>query len=482
VDKLAIVTLVTNAQWQELADLTLPSQRRYAERLGADFLLLDKTVYPHPHYDKWQIHELFATYDRLIYLDADMVVRPDCPDLFASVPPEAVGGENELLSVPVQAQHLARFCQRLGLAPLPCPFYLNGGLFVASRRHRDVFRPPEAVVTDLPWPEQSHFNARLIAGKHPVFFLPAAFNDRHRRADYLRRSYILHYACLPHQARLAAVRRDLEAWDQLFRRDAPPGAAPAPPPPPAPPAEPDRDYVSPGLEKVACDAFFPNLVVGNKAACTWPYLRRDVPHHWYVDRRLPGMGFLNRDEAHLLYNAALPFRGQPALEIGCWLGWSTCHLALAGVRLDVIDPFLARGDVQASVAAALEAAGVRQSVNLVPGASPRTVHELAALRKESWSFFFIDGNHEPPHPLQDATACAEHAAENCLMLFHDLASPVVGQALDYLKERGWRTRVYQTMQVMGAAWRGDVAPVEHVPDPAIDWELPAHLARHVEGR
>ncbi|WP_204249752.1 hypothetical protein [Gemmata sp. SH-PL17] len=49
-----------------------------------------------------------------------------------------------------------------------------------------------------------------------------------------------------------------------------------------------------------------------------------------MDRRAPHIGFVSRDEAAILYNTALRFRGRRALEIGCWLGWSTCHLALGG--------------------------------------------------------------------------------------------------------------------------------------------------------
>jgi predicted O-methyltransferase YrrM len=221
------------------------------------------------------------------------------------------------------------------------------------------------------------------------------------------------------------------------------------------------------------------MVVGDKAACSWPYLRRQIPHCWYVDRRAPGVGFLNRDEAHVLYNTALRFRGQPALEIGCWLGWSACHLALAGVQLDVIDPILERHDFCASVAASLDAAGVRQAVNLIGGCSPQKVHELAAQRKGKWSLFFIDGNHDAPYPLQDAMACEVCAAPDALMLFHDLVSPDVAQALDYLQDHGWDTTVYQTMQVMGAAWRGNVKPVEHIPDPTVAWPVPDHLRRHL---
>jgi hypothetical protein len=38
--------------------------------------------------------------------------------------------------------------------------------------------------------------------------------------------------------------------------------------------------------------------------------------------------------------------------------------------------------------------------------------------------------------------------------------------------------IYQTMQVMGVAWRGNVRPVEHFPDPSVDWPEAAHLRRH----
>jgi hypothetical protein len=34
------------------------------------------------------------------------------------------------------------------------------------------------------------------------------------------------------------------------------------------------------------------------------------------------------------------------------------------------------------------------------------------------------------------------------------------------------------MQIMGVAWRGNVEPVRHSPDPAIQWQLPAHLQRY----
>lgn len=238
---------------------------------------------------------------------------------------------------------------------------------------------------------------------------------------------------------------------------------------------PMRDYISPNFPSIQPDKCFPNMIVGDPNLQAWPYLRRDVPHNWYVDQRQPTVGFLSRDEAHILYNTALKFKGKKTLEIGCWLGWSACHLALAGVELDVIDPLLARPDFYESVSDSLKAAGVLDSVNLVAGSSPPAVEKLATQLQRKWSLIFIDGNHEAPGPLHDAIICEQLAEADALILFHDLASPDVTQGLDYLKQKGWQTMVYQTMQIMGVAWRGNVEPVVHHPDPKVSWILPTHL-------
>ncbi|MEB3883626.1 TIGR01627 domain-containing protein [Lyngbya sp. CCY1209] len=227
------------------------------------------------------------------------------------------------------------------------------------------------------------------------------------------------------------------------------------------------------------DESFPNLIIGDKRYSRWRYSRKEVPHNRYVDRRYPGVGFLNRDEAHVLYNTALRFRGKKALEIGCWLGWSACHLALAGVELDVVDPLLAQPEFYESVSSCLRAAKVLDLVNLMAGYSPAKVEEFAGEIDYKWSLIFIDGNHEAPGPLDDAIACEKLADEDALILFHDLASPDVSQGLDYFKEKGWNTMIYQTAQIMGVAWRGNVEPVEHQPDPRVQWSLPEHLRGYV---
>jgi predicted O-methyltransferase YrrM len=238
------------------------------------------------------------------------------------------------------------------------------------------------------------------------------------------------------------------------------------------------DYYPPGLEVVLPDAAFPNMVEGNRRRATTPFLYREIPHKWYVDIRSPMSGFVSREEALILYNTAKLFAGKPALEIGCWMGWSACHLALGGVTLDIIDPILADPGMHNSVLDSLQAAGVANRCILHAEASPAAVQRIALRDGKLWSLTFIDGDHEGPHPLKDAMVAEQYADETALVLFHDLAFPDVAPALDYLRSRGWNTMVYLTMQIMGVAWRGAVNPVRHVPDPNVAWRLPQWIKNH----
>lgn len=237
---------------------------------------------------------------------------------------------------------------------------------------------------------------------------------------------------------------------------------------------PAGDYASPGLGIIRLDEHFPNLTTASKQTLSWEYLRDEIPHNFYIDKRAPGTGFLNRDEAVLLYNIARLFAGRRGLEIGCWLGWSAAHIAAAGVNLDVVDPVLANPSFRGSVIASLESAGLADRVTLHPASSPQAIDDLARAGRR-WSFFFIDGNHEAPHPLFDTATAIEYAEPDAAVVFHDLVSPDVAQGLEYLATRGWQTRIYHTAQIMGIAWRGNVEPPAHQEDPAIDWHVPRHL-------
>jgi hypothetical protein len=80
--KKALVTLDINYN-QEITKFTYPYMRKYAERIGADFIIINERKFPHLscNMEKFQLYEIGANYDWTIFLDADALVHPNCPDL-----------------------------------------------------------------------------------------------------------------------------------------------------------------------------------------------------------------------------------------------------------------------------------------------------------------------------------------------------------------------------------------------------------------
>ena len=242
---------------------------------------------------------------------------------------------------------------------------------------------------------------------------------------------------------------------------------------------PRRDYVSPGLVDPELMRFFPTLAQGDVAELQWPYLRKDAPHVWRRDlrsRRNPFIGVLSLDEATLLYNSALPFAGKRGLEIGCHYAWSTAHLVAAGLDLDVIDPALGHPDQMRDVQDSLGRVG---AARLWAGFSPSVVPAVRAYLPAPWSFAFIDGWHEGEGPRDDARAVLALMADDALVMFHDLVSPHVAAGLAAFADAGWRVGLYNTMQIMGVAWRGAARPAPHVADKDMPAASGEHLRRFV---
>jgi hypothetical protein len=237
-----------------------------------------------------------------------------------------------------------------------------------------------------------------------------------------------------------------------------------------------KDYVAANLEAPVLDHLFPNMIEADKSTSTWPYFRKQIDHPFRVDRRNPTVGFINRDEASILYANARAFKGRSGIEIGAWRGWSTAYLVTSGIApLHVIEPLLADADWRREFEQAIRGAGGASTTILVPETSPAAVVRLGEAGAR-WSFAFIDGDHDGEAPTQDALACAPYLETTAMVVFHDLVSPHVAAGLRALAAKGWNVMAYQTVQMMGVAWRGAIGPVAHKPDPSQHWAVPAHLA------
>lgn len=238
------------------------------------------------------------------------------------------------------------------------------------------------------------------------------------------------------------------------------------------------DYVPSGMTDPAILKSFPFAVPINPWAVKWPYLRPSVPHVFRSDTRSKKkviIGNASYEEAICLHNVALQFAGKRGLEIGSHFGWTSAHLRAAGLELDLIDPEFADPDRRVAVEEVMNAISIDTPYRLWPLYSPQDIPQVRAEALAPWSFVFIDGDHDGEAPERDAFAVMDNCADDAIVMFHDMTSPHVTRGLKAFDRAGWKVGLFNTMQVLGIAWRGDVVIPKHVRDPSVPHILQPHL-------
>ena len=219
----AIVTIVVGDHTNAIFAETKPYIEVYADKVGADLIVLEKFEggdLPSPHWMKLAIHEfLHKDYFRLIYMDADILIRPDTPDLFEMVKEDELGIFNEGTFVPrAIALHEVKVRMKNPLEGWDGLTYYNTGVMVISRPHRWIFKPPERIPKfQYAFAEQTYLNYKIISGKAKVKELPYQFNRMGIMNKWLGvsrlDSYFVHYAGEYDTKKVVnTIKKDKERW------------------------------------------------------------------------------------------------------------------------------------------------------------------------------------------------------------------------------------------------------------------------------
>ena len=242
------------------------------------------------------------------------------------------------------------------------------------------------------------------------------------------------------------------------------------------------DYIPPNMTDPKLSDLFPDAKVSDPMPVQWQYLRKQTPHLWRMDMRHKGAitGNASVEEAVCLYNFARQFSGKRGLEIGSHYGWTAAHLLAAGLKLDCIDPQFARPEHDALMRETFDQVPGSNGYKLWGGVSPEMVKPVLDSGEGPWSFAFIDGDHDGIAPATDAAEVLKYLADDAMVVFHDLTSPHVERGLRVFRDAGWNTRLINTMQILGVAWRGNVTPPDHVADPNVPKIVEPYLQKYLK--
>lgn len=189
--KKAVVTLTIGDKHDGMREISHPLMKAYADKVGADFIVIDeiKLRMGSLLLEKWQMFDLLFRYDRLMFMDTDILVTPSCPDVFDLVPVDKIGAfvESDYAD---RNQWIADIQGQLGHIGWEGE-YINSGVVVYSYLHKPAFDRtlPHVVPGD-----QHTINHRIKQNGFKVFPLSIKFNHMELCNDDRLSSYIVHYA------------------------------------------------------------------------------------------------------------------------------------------------------------------------------------------------------------------------------------------------------------------------------------------------
>ena len=207
-NKLAVITLAIGDHFKKMGDITHPLMKQYADKCNADFIVIDQARLEDQiglvTYEKFQLYDyLSGKYERVLFIDTDIVVSPKSPNLFKIVDNDAFAASNEETYSMAEA-HKSLTQVQLGTIDWKYP-YFNSGVMLCSRVHKELFNPHGEILSR--WVGNAANNDHIMSDQpilnylvnHEVnnfvdlgyrFNRTRVMRDTHKRFD----SYFIHYA------------------------------------------------------------------------------------------------------------------------------------------------------------------------------------------------------------------------------------------------------------------------------------------------
>ena len=201
-----LITTRADSGIQDWIDISHPIFKKYAKKVGADFIVLDhvtdcETGDGRWHYRIMKHYDLHEDYDRILHLDTDILLTPQCPNIFEIVPYDCIGVVLEDKGSRAHARFNSIISVQKKFGDIGWRSgYINTGTFLTSKCHKDIYQKINGEYW-MGWGSDDVHLAYLIHGfRYKIFELPYQFNHMTMFSDpwngnkHRYDSYAIHYA------------------------------------------------------------------------------------------------------------------------------------------------------------------------------------------------------------------------------------------------------------------------------------------------
>jgi hypothetical protein len=138
-----IISVGAGANCEAMLEIAKPNIQAYADRVGADYVQLTGKTQAWWGLEKFRVHQFAKMYDQTLFVDSDVLIRHDAPDIFE------VGGiamHDDLPHLQSEEWILPEYEAVLKSQGLPGQWgrrwLLNSGVVLCDRESADVWLPP----------------------------------------------------------------------------------------------------------------------------------------------------------------------------------------------------------------------------------------------------------------------------------------------------------------------------------------------------
>jgi hypothetical protein len=208
-----LVITVAAGPAREWLRITRRRMEMYAESVSADFVALEGSTQGWWGLEKFRVHPFAQAYDRTLFLDADVLVDPNGPDVFDCHPANCVAMHDDWVHLPSRdwlyaERRAVRRCQDWPTSYRDAyndrrPSCFNSGVVLCDRDNADIWAPPKLPIPTSHCAEQIVIESRLYAMDREVYRMNTHWNWQYwmpgfeRFADF---AFFLHAANAPNKA------------------------------------------------------------------------------------------------------------------------------------------------------------------------------------------------------------------------------------------------------------------------------------------